>query len=1059
MKTRNLILLGAAFFMTGAVQIEGANAFLVRADFKNISGSQAVQEKNPGVLVSIQGSVQPLASSPTDGAHVLTEVSFAEPFSPYIPYAGFSAGVAADARRALYPSPGSNRAMVLTNTAAFRYKWLLFSPSPGETDVTSHFQQMDSWFGPTERGLADQEIAKLRDALAASPLDTQLRDLLLDCYYDLAVAEMQFAKQRLASLAAKHLGLTVTSPFVIDDEIRIYEELIKLESDVLDKYSELLARTLDGVEPSDFDGREGSGKPMGLYTFLRQQPNRNAIATEYATESGTEFIPDYDETTGTAKIRGPDNLVLFSGYKDFVTVLQVMAQFIQHNAELGRLRGMRQAPGDLTLARRAFSDIMSRTVTDYHLLRALIPKQFAPGDASGVNGAMTGIETSLADVVNVRAFINGTANVLGLDPNFLLLVQGANLPGGYNNESFDVIFGLLKGANQPLSDALNKLSTATTEYQNFRGSVDRVVAELADVDDTHEERFLQITGYEVDEVPGFQGKAKPGITSELWVAQQTLDSVMDRSRTLAQRDQNLLEDIARADQAVTIAEGLNSKVDQAAWTYQDRTGSAYDDLIAWNTASASAQSAAEAIYSIASMDLTAVVKGGPGVASIAGIVNTAIQAAAAHETTSRARDLDYAAIGFESELQKADNALTVNQARQQVGQIRRDQFAHTLEKTDNLLALAQAQSQIATLLNEVKRISANQESDSALIRKSYYADPIHYVRSENALILADSAFRNAQRWIFYAQRSLEYKWQQAFSRSELSAQGVRNFDSGTIFKLRNAAELDDLLTQLKAWNDDRLAQDIRNDRTTFISLKNNVLAKNPYALNASPALRVDAGMRADLQTGNLVTQQELFRRELIRSMDGAGNIVIPINTVDLADLNGTFFVGPNYSGQTVAPGEWRDKIVYLKVNIVAEDGSSIPQTKAGSLSYGGQMFFRTRIPPCVDRTVIPNNLDLPGEYFTAPFRFFFSPKFDNLFIAQDSQTQNVPMAYTASTAVSPTGEEILGSTFQVNAFNQRSVATTRLVLTIFAGQVDPSKIKDIELIVRHQSSARVSICN
>jgi hypothetical protein len=174
----------------------------------------------------------------------------------------------------------------------------------------------------------------------------------------------------------------------------------------------------------------------------------------------------------------------------------------------------------------------------------------------------------------------------------------------------------------------------------------------------------------------------------------------------------------------------------------------------------------------------------------------------------------------------------------------------------------------------------------------------------------------------------------------------------------------------------------------------------------------------------------------------------------LAGLNGTFFVGPNCSTAPVSPGEWRDKIVYLKVNLVAEDGSTIPQTKAGSLSYGGQMFFRTHIPPCLDRSVPASSIDFPGEFITAPFRYYFSANYNNLFTPQDSQTQSIPIAYTGATAVSPTGEEILGSTFQINSFNQRSVATTSLTLTIFAGQVDISKIKDIEMIVRHHSSAR-----
>jgi hypothetical protein len=218
-------------------------------------------------------------------------------------------------------------------------------------------------------------------------------------------------------------------------------------------------------------------------------------------------------------------------------------------------------------------------------------------------------------------------------------------------------------------------------------------------------------------------------------------------------------------------------------------------------------------------------------------------------------------------------------------------------------------------------------------------------------------------------------------------------------------------------------------------------------------------MRVDLQTGETVTQLELFRRLLQREADASGNITIRLDTARLAGLHGNFFVPATYTTNAVFPGEWRDKIVYLKVNIVAEDGTPIPQTVPGGLTYGGQMFFRTRIPPCPDRTVVTNALDLPGEFFTAPFRYYTSANYNNAFTSTDTQTASIGMAYTGATAISPTGEEILGSTFQINDFNQRSVATSRLELTLFAGTLDINKINDIEIIVRHSSSARLApIC-
>lgn len=196
-RTLSQLVIGLAISVASA---QAAITNFVRPDFQNLSGPGTVsgRDPNPG-LILMQGLIKPAATAPTDGGNRLTEVSFGQPFSPYIfrgtsdPTNTYAAQVVAQVRSVLYPlTTGTNgaRTNVLASTAAFRYKWLLFSPTPGESDVTTHFQSMSNWFGNPERALVNTQILILRDALAISPLDTGLRDLLLDCYYDLAVAEM-----------------------------------------------------------------------------------------------------------------------------------------------------------------------------------------------------------------------------------------------------------------------------------------------------------------------------------------------------------------------------------------------------------------------------------------------------------------------------------------------------------------------------------------------------------------------------------------------------------------------------------------------------------------------------------------------------------------------------------------------------------------------------------------------------------------------------------------------------------------------------------------------------
>ncbi len=848
----------------------------VRPDFQNITATGTLQQKNPYVIFW-QGHIKPVASAPSDGAVRLTEAAFGQPFAPYLPdgdgNAAYAARIAEEVRAVLYPPAGANRTVVETGGTAFRYKWLLFSPNPGETDVTNHFENIDAWFSAADRATVNTQIAKLRDAIAAAPLDTGLRHLLLDCYYDLAVAEMQGAKKKLATLATKRLGLQLSSPFIIDEEIATYQELITQVEGVLAKYAELLSFTAEGVDPAEFDERLPHGMPMGYYIFIHEQPYRNSVASQYATSTDTATVPTYDEGNQSVVPR-PAGEVLFSGYKDYTTYLRIMADYIRYHAELARLRGMRQGPNDVTTGRNALAKIMRETMLDFVLLRGLYPaSQFPPGDASGVNAALSAVETAMADTVNVRAFLNGTANVLGLDPNFLLLVQESTIGGTRYFDSFDILRQRLKGPNQPLSEALAKKTDAEARYNNFRSSVDKVVQELSDVDENYQNRFVEITGYTPAETPGFRGLAKPNSGSELDLVEQTIANLERRSNLLTGLSANLQNDLSEANKAVKVAEGLSAAVDSATDNYISRTTSAWTEIHSWA--------------------------------------------------------------------------------------------------------------------------------------------------------------------------------------------GSRSYDTGTIFKLRNAKELDDMLSQMVQWDAAREAENIPGEGTSFISLKNDVLTPNPGVLRATGT--ADTGTRVDFLTGETVTQTELFRRTVLRQMDGSGYIQIPFDTVLLEDLNGNFFRGPDYISNTnVIPGKWRDKIAYVKVNIIAEDGAVIPQTRLGSLSYGGNTFTRTRIPPCANR-LRPTNApisseaqDIFAEFTVAPFRFYSSANYDNVFVSADTQSTSIDMAYTGATARSQTGEEILGSTFQVNAFNQRSVASTRWVLTINPGQLDVSRLKDIEIIVKHRFSDRVA---
>lgn len=97
----------------------------------------------------------------------------------------------------------------------------------------------------------------------------------------------------------------------------------------------------------------------------------------------------------------------------------------------------------------------------------------------------------------------------------------------------------------------------------------------------------------------------------------------------------------------------------------------------------------------------------------------------------------------------------------------------------------------------------------------------------------------------------------------------------------------------------------------------------------------------------------------------------------------------------------------------------------------------------------------------SPFRYWVSPNFSNNFIPQSQQIVPIPVGYgQVSAFVGGTTPDNLDTSFQVNAFTGRSIAASGWNLRIARVQsngfiVDPSNIKDIEIIVAYKHSDRI----
>ena len=1104
-----------------AVVVWPASATLTsvfRADFQNRTWTPTNSPaKEPGVISYPGHLVGPntLASNiPTGGGYVLRESAFGQPFSPYILRMSvvtntqtYGDEVLAAVLSKLYPSLQElgSKVGVQNSAAAFRYKWLLYAPNTtnGVTRTVADFDGITPYYTDTERAIVAQQITNLVEALAIAPLHNGLQQALLDAYTDRATAEMQFNKQDLVTLGKKRLGLTLTSAFVIDEEITLVSNVVARLNSVLIQYASLLSRPMDGVEPTDFDSRWPTNTPFGYYIFATQQPARNANAPQCFSTNGTlVYVPDYDpvkkeiprvtvaeafidsnnsgfydagEPFTDANTNGiyDSGATLFNGYKDYTTLLDVMSDYVKYSAQLAKYLGMRQATGDMTRARNIITGIQTDTATDYSLLRGMYGGiAFPAGDASGVNAALGGVERALGDVVNIRTFLQGRGNILGLDENFMVFIQDGT---GLNN-TYDVLKALVNNAADPATPvqaALNEQTSAGALYDTFRASVDQVVQELSAVSDTYTLRFKAITGYTTAEASQWDGfHPKPNTPCDLATIDQNLLSYSNKQVTLSNISAQLIKNVTEANAANMNAQGIGTNIQQASQTYLSIDSPAWFQINQNNQTAAAAEAVANGAEAAATVGKPFDVVGA-GVAVAAGAVNAAIQATCASSIADSQRQIDQAAVGFQTTLATVQLPLTVSQQTLALGSTLRDQYANVLEMEDNANAIAQAAADRKRLLDEVVTIQKSFGDNQASIRTRYYADPIHLVRSDNQIIKADAAFDNAQRWMFYLQRSLEYKWNQNFEGTYAG----RNYDSGSIFKMRNAAELKDLFTAFENFNNTgRLGFSQNTYQFDAISLR-KLLVPNPNSLN--PTNTADPGVRVDSVTGQVVSEREMFRRQLHRFVDGNGNLVIPVNTTRLSDIdNPSFFIGPLYAanGAVTRNGRWHDVVRYVKVNLVSANHVGSPLAVSGQITYSGSSFFRTRVTSCglpsqrLNNALDPQGRDIPGEFITFPFRTYFQLDLSvPVFKVQDYQPETLnfalsgnyvrnlpPLNDPAQDATDP-----LAAGYNFNQFTEYSVAATGWMLTVYANpNVNLDLIDDIEFVVAHRSASRINdTCN
>ena len=932
----------------------------------------------------------------------------------YAPDYADEALVAGYVRKSLYYEDADNTPAFPRSDAAFRYKTLLFAEDDADPErrVRARIEEIGSLYGDNERARAQAAENRVRLALEAVPGSVAYGNLLLDIHYDRTAAEALFVKDALAKADLARLGPPSTAGgFVIDDEIAWYESTLTICVSALRPYLTLL---------NDALGHPQIDPPLGYQIIQNEVPNRGLMPATYLDATGDPQPVILDD--------GP----LFNGFKDLVLLFDLLRDHGRASASLSQLRWARDESGDRSLARQQVGDGLRFLQLHRDLLLGIFAGNLPPeNDPSGLAQAIAGVEQTVTDLNELRQLFHGDQNVLGFDENFLMLVQQfQDLPQFF--DSFNSIKAWMDPAfsSRQLGYALERLGGARGSYSEFRGNQDEIREQFEGSTITFDFRLFEIVGANRGQ-PGYD---QPGSIagSELW---QQIESIKAAQLNIRRNQVNIANLWAQMQIEINRA---NSMADAYI-----RHGNAQAELTEYVGHINAVQAASQALT-----DGLAIDKLFTG--AVFGIgANAAIQGAGEELKGQIEAEKERLAGLHSAEIVGIESRAIVKTLLLEMNTL-------AVESQEAALLLRQELGRLAALHREKANLERRIDERNVDLASRFFADPVHRVQSLHDTVEAHVSFADAQKWIFFMARALDYKWNTPFVRSS----GGRLWSTGTVFKLRNAEELQRMY-QIMVDHDGLIEGTRRKDDFfDWFSVREDFLGFRRVNDQGVPL------SYRDPETGGELDAITAFRRHLERHTDTLGQIRIEFSTVRELP-GGTFFRGarllPNGQVDPEQRGLYLDKIRWLKIRLPGNHNPNRNRSFiTGALTYSGTSYIRNeapgqRHPDRPDRVV--------DEWTPYSTRYWFqaSTRPDRPPVWQFREAFSAPAQMWLTNDPRQEGSaaqiDVLPSVQQIDSFKERSVATSEwrmIIPTVDGGAtlLDIDELDDIEIYFYHYAVIR-----
>jgi hypothetical protein len=625
--------------------------------------------------------------------------------------------------------------------------------------------------------------------------------------------------------------------------------------------------------------------------------------------------------------------------------------------------------------------------------------------------------------------LKGGANLLGFADDFMFYVD--SLPGQNNVfNSYDAICGYLNpgdpaNSSHPLALAISALQAAENSYVTYLTSQDQLKDQMITLDQSYENRLRDIVGkFPGDPSYGDNPTNNPGsLLDQQYLAIQEATLKIKENQTK----------MSNLRQAVQIEINRAQSVSNVVINFGNKNAQLTEEIGLIDAGEAAVGGLADSANNIAQIS--------PGEGPIG--VNFVERLGAFNAVAQFVGEIGKSQLEAEKERNSAMEQATITgiDSAATVKSMLLDMNTLLVESQETALDLQQAVNQLTGLYREKQQLEDRIAQQNADLATRYYADPIHRWKAQADMGAADLAFNNAQRWLFFMERALDYKWNTPFNHYY----GSNTWTDATLYKLRNADELNEMFDAMNDW--DSLGQNPTQTNVDYFSVRDDFFG---YA----PSNTLGQAMTyADPITGQTVSALQAFhdRLRLLVNNSDPNNSYIDLHFSTVRQIPGqAFFLGPVFTtnGTVVSRGLALDKIKWIKINLPG------PHTLggtylSGNLTYGGTSFIRNLKVGTYDLAQPDHLINEMTAYSTR--RYYFSMN-DDKFLSEDALVVPVSMDLNTPAGHAPTATRI-------DSFDERSVATSDWELTIpitVTGipKLSIDELDDIEIWFNHVATAR-----